>query len=93
MTIEANKFADATIKAVIRALSVYPLNDFVVLNTGELGLVVDTNPDNPLRPSVRLLYSAKGNELDSPKVVDLAQHSQLWITSALTADQLPQRMQ
>ena len=91
MTSEVDNFSETTTKAMIRSFSVYPLNEFVVLNTGEIGRVIDTNPDNPLRPIVRLLYSVEGEELTTRRIIDLAQNSQLWITSAITPDELPQR--
>jgi HD-GYP domain-containing protein (c-di-GMP phosphodiesterase class II) len=91
MTSQVDNFSETTTKAMIRSFSVYPLNEFVVLNTGEIGRVIDTNPDNPLRPIVRLLYSVQGEELTAARVIDLAQNSQLWITSAITPDELPQR--
>jgi HD-GYP domain-containing protein (c-di-GMP phosphodiesterase class II)/CheY-like chemotaxis protein len=91
MTSEVDNYSETTTKAMIRSFSVYPLNEFVVLNTGEIGRVIDINPDNPLRPIVRLLYSVQGEELMSARTIDLAQNSQLWITSAITPDELPQR--
>jgi HD-GYP domain-containing protein (c-di-GMP phosphodiesterase class II)/CheY-like chemotaxis protein len=91
MTTESHRFSDTVVRAVLSALSVYPLNEFVLLNTGEIGRVTDINPDNPLRPIIRVLYSGEGEELISPRSIDLVQNSQLWIKSALTVDQLPQR--
>jgi HD-GYP domain-containing protein (c-di-GMP phosphodiesterase class II) len=91
MTTESHRFSDAVVRAVLSALSVYPLNEFVLLNTGEIGQVTDINPNNPLRPIIRVLYSGEGEELASPRGIDLVQNSQLWIKSALTLDELPQR--
>ncbi len=91
MTTESHRFSDAVVRAVLSALSVYPLNEFVLLNTGEIGQVTDINPNNPLRPIIRVLYSGDGEELVSPRDIDLVKTSQLWIKSALTVDELPQR--
>ena len=78
MTAGGGNFSDKITKAMIRGFSVYPLNEFVVLNTGEIGRVIDINSDNPLRPFVRLIYSVEREELTTPRVIDLARNSQLW---------------
>jgi HD-GYP domain-containing protein (c-di-GMP phosphodiesterase class II) len=89
ITAEFDSFGERTTKAMIRSFSVYPFNELVVLNTGEIGKVIDINAENPLRPIVRLIYSVDRVEMRNPRVVDLARNSQLWITSAITPDELP----
>ena len=89
ITSEFDSFGERTTKAMIRSFSVYPFNELVVLNTGETAKVIDINTENPLRPIVRIMYSVERVELPVPRVVDLARNSQLWITSAITADELP----
>ena len=89
ITAEFDSFGERTTKAMIRSFSVYPSNELVVLNTGETAKVIDINTENPLRPIVRIMYSVERVELPVPRVVDLARNSQLWITSAITPDELP----
>ncbi|MFQ5790820.1 MAG: HD domain-containing phosphohydrolase, partial [Acidobacteriota bacterium] len=48
------------IKALMNALTVYPLGSFVELNTGEVGRVVKTNHRNLMRPLVEILWNARG---------------------------------
>jgi HD-GYP domain-containing protein (c-di-GMP phosphodiesterase class II) len=86
---ESKSFPERIIKAMLRGLTIYPLNDYVVLNTGAIGKVVGTRRDNPLRPQVKVLYSANGETVEQSKIIDLAQDSILWITKAITADELP----
>jgi len=89
ITSEADSYGERTTKAMIRSFSVYPFNELVVLNTGEIGKVIDISAENPLRPTVRIMYSVERKELASPRVVDMAHNSQFWITSAITPDELP----
>lgn len=84
ITASADTFGERTTKAMIRSFSVYPYNELVVLNTGEIGKVIDINTENPLRPIVRIMYTAQRIALASPRVIDLSRNSQLWITSAIT---------
>ncbi len=89
ITAEFDSFGERITKAMIRSFSVYPFNEIIVLNTGEIAKVIDINSENPLRPIVRILYTVERTEIASPRVVDLAHNSQLWITSAITPDELP----
>jgi hypothetical protein len=64
----------ALVKLLIGALGIYPAGTMVVLDTGELGVVMGT-PDTPLdyvRPPVKILYDRHANLLETPIDVDLA---------------------
>jgi len=87
---DAHGFPERIRKAVIQSFSVYPYNEYVTLNTGEIAVVTDINPANSLRPVVRVLYSQHGILVSEPRTIDLVKHSQFWVHSALTAAELPQ---
>lgn len=89
LTTQGHGFPDRIVKAMIRSFSVYPYNEYVVLNTGEIGQVVDINPANPLRPTVRLLYAADSEPVREPKIINLAQNSSIHIVKAVTVQELP----
>jgi HD-GYP domain-containing protein (c-di-GMP phosphodiesterase class II) len=91
LTSDTEQFSEQITKALIRSFSVYPYNEYVRLNSGETGIVTEINSNNPVRPVVKLLYSADGSPLPEPRIMNLIQHSQLSIHSALNATALPQR--
>lgn len=76
MMLEASgtEFNAVILKAFVNLMGVYPIGSFVVLTTGEIGLVVDINPDPKLilRPSVKLITDKDGNKIDG-EAVDLAE--------------------
>jgi HD-GYP domain-containing protein (c-di-GMP phosphodiesterase class II) len=82
-------FSDHVVKALIESFSVYPYNEYVVLNSDEVGQVVEVNPRNSWRPIVKILFDKDGVPLDEPKETDLAQASSLFITKAITYHELP----
>ncbi|MBR5645668.1 MAG: HD-GYP domain-containing protein [Treponema sp.] len=52
----ANKqYDDSVIKALLYTVSLYPIGAYVYLSNRKIGIVVDTNPDNPKCPVVQLL--------------------------------------
>ncbi len=82
-------FSDHIIKALVRSFSLYPYNEYVLLNTDELGQVVDINPQKLSRPVIKILYDKQGKLLGEPRETDLAKHPSLFISKAVTYHELP----
>jgi len=83
-------FSNPIVKALVRSFSLYPHNEYVLLNTDEVAQVVEVNQDKLSRPIVKILYDTQGKPLDKPKETDLAQHPSLFITKAISYHDLPQ---
>jgi HD-GYP domain-containing protein (c-di-GMP phosphodiesterase class II) len=76
-------FSPALIKLLIEKVGVFPLGILVRLNTREIASVYKDNPKSPLRPVVNVIYDEFGNELETPKQIDLAFHSVVYIKECL----------
>lgn len=57
--------------SMLRALSLYPIGSGVALEDGSRGQVVESNPDAPEKPHVRLMWGSGGERLARARVVDL----------------------
>jgi len=68
------EFHPVILKAFVNLMGVFPIGSLVALNTGEMGIVFDLNPDPKLlfRPSVKLITDAAGNKVDG-EIVDLSE--------------------
>lgn len=66
-------FDPILIKIFVNCIGIYPLGSLVLLNTGEIGVIVQTNPhpDKGAQPKIKLLTDQGGNEIDG-EIVDLA---------------------
>jgi HD-GYP domain-containing protein (c-di-GMP phosphodiesterase class II) len=84
---ETESFAGHIVKALIESFSVYTYNEYVVLNTDELGRVVEVNSENLCRPLVRILYDKERKALEQPIEIDLSKKPSLFITKAVTYDE------
>jgi HD-GYP domain-containing protein (c-di-GMP phosphodiesterase class II) len=84
---ERTAFPDRVLKALIQALSPYPVGSLVRLNTGEVGRVVAKDKDRPLRPVVEVLVRG-GKRLEESMVTDLSQSPLLNIQDSLTEETL-----
>jgi len=76
-----NAFPTHISKALVGELSAFPIGSFVKLNSNEIGRVLETNTLAPLRPKIEILYDSSGRKLHSSRIVDLNDHSILYITS------------
>jgi HD-GYP domain-containing protein (c-di-GMP phosphodiesterase class II) len=70
------EFNAVILKAFVNLMGVFPIGTVVALNTGELGIVFDLNPESRfmLRPKIKLIAEADGNKIDG-EVVDLSDRS------------------
>jgi HD-GYP domain-containing protein (c-di-GMP phosphodiesterase class II) len=65
------------VKSFLRSVAPYPVGDIVLLNTQEVGIVVDVRRDFPLRPIVRVI------EDDGWKDIDLMKETTKFILESL----------
>jgi HD-GYP domain-containing protein (c-di-GMP phosphodiesterase class II) len=85
---ERTSFPDGILKALIRALSAFPVGSLVRLNTGEIGRVVARNANFPLRPVVEVLVRGE-RWLETPLTVDMSQNPLQHIQDSVAEEALP----
>lgn len=79
-------FPDRVLKALIRAMSTFPVGSLVRLNTGDVARVVQRNKDYPLRPVVEVLVR-RGKRLPAPARLDLSQSPLLYIKESVVEEE------
>ena len=72
-----------------RDITLYPIGCFVRLNNKAVGVVVKTNPNNPFKPTVRILADGQGNKPELEHLINLAEDNVLNIATGITAEELP----
>ena len=68
---KGTEFDSKVVDTFIKSLGIYPVGSFVKLNTEEMGVVVEVNPEDPLRPKVGVLFTRFGKQRTSPFPIDL----------------------
>jgi HD-GYP domain-containing protein (c-di-GMP phosphodiesterase class II) len=71
----ATRFDPIVVKAFVNMMGIYPIGTLCILDTGELAVVVapSPNPEELLRPLVRIVSDASGGKLPEPPLVDLSE--------------------
>ena len=68
------EFNPVILKAFVNMMGAYPIGTVVYLDTGEIGIVFNTNPDprQVLRPGIKLITDREGNRIDG-EMADLSE--------------------
>lgn len=92
MTRMKGQFDDQILKAFMGHMAIFPIGTVVKLSTGEVGRITGTNKDKPFRPIVKILWDADGEQLETPRRIDLAEERH-WKThvSEASADEAYQK--
>ncbi len=80
-------FDRTMLKALLDAISLYPVGSFVRLNSKEIGKVIFCHPRLPLRPVVRVMMDEYGEEIP-PREIDLKKHPNLMIEQCAYEDNI-----
>ena len=74
MELIGTEFNPVILKAFVNMMGAYPIGTVVHLNTGEVGIVFNTNPDPRyvLRPGIKLITDLEGNRVDG-EMADLSE--------------------
>jgi HD-GYP domain-containing protein (c-di-GMP phosphodiesterase class II) len=83
-----NAFIKTHLKAFLNTFSIFPLFSYVKLNSGAIGQVIETYPDQPMRPKLMILFDSKNNPVSEERIIDLPQHSLLYVVDSVAASDL-----
>ncbi|MGD8982502.1 MAG: HD domain-containing phosphohydrolase [Desulfobacteraceae bacterium] len=76
-------------KAFLNRISLFPVNTYVRLNNESIGRVVATDKEEPLRPTIELIYNSAGDKIERREVIQLWQNPLLHIVEAIREKDLP----
>ena len=70
-----NRYDENVLKALIFAISLYPVGTYVRLSNQAIGVVVKTNPHNPKCPIVKILIDKNGVQMTEPVLLQTSEQS------------------
>lgn len=68
---QKEKYHPAAIENFVRVVGIYPISTFLMLNTGEIGVVVRNNPENLFLPEIKLVLDPAGKQYSKDVIVNL----------------------
>lgn len=79
------KFPEQLVVELIHVMGTYPIGSLVALSSGEVGLVLEQNPQEKLSPRIAVLTDTDRAVLDKPLVVDLANQGRAKIDRSIVS--------
>lgn len=67
----------------LRGIGRFPVGTFVLLSSGEIGIVAKINSEALSLPAIKVIFDAGGSKLGEPRVVDLYHNGELYIERPL----------
>ncbi|MFQ5688730.1 MAG: HD domain-containing phosphohydrolase [Gemmatimonadota bacterium] len=77
------------VDALANEISVFPPDSYVLLDTGEIARVIDTNPDNLMRPTVEVLWDSGWSPRERVERIPLEERPELTIVRPLHESEVP----
>lgn len=88
LTANSSLFDPAILRTLISRIGIYPVGSWIELNTNEIGKVVATNDELPLRPVVSLVFDSASRQLEEPRLVNLVNQFNLFVKRPLTDEEV-----
>ncbi len=82
-------FDPGVVAALVNEISAFPLDSWVQLSTGEIGRVVETDPENLFRPVVELAWDSEWRRIEPPRRLELAGTPGVTVSRSLLESELP----
>lgn len=76
---ENNVFEQEVIRTLVNHIGIYPIGSWVMLSTGEIGVVISLDSNYPLRSRINIIFDSRKNRLADTKIVDLIEHPHIFI--------------
>ncbi len=81
-------FDPELVEMFIKIVGIYPLGSLVRLSDDSIGMVIEGNQTNSVRPKLLVIYDGKGNLLPEPKKLDLSSVLSMRILGTLNPEEI-----
>ena len=78
------------LKALLSIFTAFPIHSYVRLNSDAVGKVIETYPDQPLRPKIQIMYDSQKRKVLTEKIVALPEDPLLHITDSISEKEIRQ---
>lgn len=83
-----NHFKKEYLKALLSVFTAFPIHSYVRLNSDAIGKVIETYPDQPLRPKIQIIYDSQKRKVLTEKIVALPEDPLLHIIDSITENEI-----
>ena len=78
-----NAFHRKYLKVFLRVFSIFPIYSYVRLNSNAIGKVIETYPDQPMRPKLQIIYDSQKRRVLTERIINLPENPLLYIVDSV----------
>ena len=76
------------LKALLSVFTAFPIHSYVRLNSEAIGKVIETYPDQPMRPKIQIIYDSQKRKVLTEKIIALPEDPLLHIIDSITESEI-----
>lgn len=76
------------LKILLSIFSIFPIHSFVRLNSDAVGKVIETYPDQPMRPKLQIIFDSQKRRVLTERIINLPENPLLYIVDSVSEDEL-----
>ena len=78
-----HSFLRKYLKMFLSVFSIFPIYIFVRLNSVAIGKVIETYPDQPMRPKLQIIYDSQKRRVLTERIINLPENPLLYIVNSV----------
>ena len=88
-----NRFQRKHLKSLLNIFTAFPIHSFVRLNSNAIGKVIETYPDQPTRPKLKIVYDSQKRKVLTERIVALPDNPLLNIVDSVSESEIQELSQ
>jgi len=88
-----NRFQRKHLKSLLNIFTAFPIYSFVRLNSNAIGKVIETYPDQPMRPKLKIVYDSQKRKVLTERIVALPDNPLLNIVDSVSESEIQELSQ
>jgi HD-GYP domain-containing protein (c-di-GMP phosphodiesterase class II) len=79
-----NIFQKRHLRVLLNIFSIFPIFSYVRLNSNAIGRVIETYPDQPMRPKIQIVFDSQNKRLLAERIINLQENPFLAIIDSVS---------
>ena len=88
-----NRFQRKHLKLLLSIFTAFPIHSFVRLNSNAIGKVIETYPDQPMRPKLQIVFDSQKRKVLTKQIVALPENPLLNIVDSVSEGEIREMTQ
>jgi len=83
-----NRFQRKHLKSLLSIFTAFPIYSYVRLNSNAIGKVMETYPEQPMRPKLQIIFDSQNRQVLTERIVALSDNPFLNIVDSVSEDEI-----